>query len=161
MSPNAHMPTNPAVQPMMASTGAPLARPAMRNAATVSAMMPNDTSAASRAPADTTTMKPIAIAVLSEDSPASAPPAAPRIASAASHSRGLPSASSQVTPATADTASAAAMAMPRAPLPKCGVNSGTVITTMTSTTNRTALTAGGMSTRLTSGLSRTSRRRVR
>ena len=72
-------------------------------------------------------MKPIATAVLSEDSPASAPPAAPMTTSAASHSRGLPSASCQVTQATADIASVTAIAMPCGPLPKCGVNSGTVI----------------------------------
>ena len=96
-------------------------------------------------------MKPIAIAVLSEDSPASAPPAAPMTTSAASHSRGLPSASCQVAPATADTASVTAIAMPSAPLPKCGVNSGTVTTTMTMTANRTKPTAGGIAIGVISG----------
>ena len=123
----------------------------MRNAATVSATMPSDTSVGSRAPAEMTTMKPIAIAVLSEDSPASTPPAAPITTSAASHSRGLPSASSQVTPATVDAASVTATAMPSAPLPKCFVNSGTVTATMTTTANRTKPTAGGIAIGVISG----------
>ena len=64
-------------------SGAPTAMPAMRNAATVSAVSAADTSKSSLEPAAEVTTQPTATAVLKVDSPASVPPAAARTASAA------------------------------------------------------------------------------
>jgi len=48
-------------------------------------------------------------------------------------------------------ASVTAIAIPRAPSPRCGVESGTVTSTMTSTMNRMTFTVGGTSIRLAEG----------
>src|ERR1700729_2255394 len=109
---------NPALQPAMASAGAPLAIAAMRNAATVSAVTANDASAGSRAPADTATTQPTETAVLSDESPARTPPAAPMTTSMTNHKRGRPPANCQTSQAAAEIASAAAVVMPSAPEPK-------------------------------------------
>ena len=76
--------------------------------------------------------------MLSEDSPARAPPAAPMMASMTIHSRGRSPAKFQTAQARAEMTSVTAIAMPRAPSPKCGVENGTVTITMTSTMSRTA-----------------------
>src|SRR6185437_13859752 len=124
----------PAVQPIIASDGVPLTSPAIRNAATVSATIATDTSGVNRAPADTVTTQPTATAVLSEESPARAPPAAPMTASKASQTRGRSPTKFQIAQVTAETTSVTAIAMPRAPAPRCGVDNGTVTSTITSTT---------------------------
>ena len=109
-----HNPAKANGKPSSAPVGAPVARAAIRNAATVSAMMPSDTSVFSRTPALKHAAQPMATAGLLGDRPASTPPAAPMTARLPRFVQRLCSASIQTIHAAADRPSAIAIARPRA-----------------------------------------------
>src|SRR5487761_1586277 len=109
---------------------APTASPAVRNAASVPAVMPSEMSGVSAAPAVTATMQPTMTAGLFGESPASVPPATAITVSDATVRRYLRRAHIQTTHAAADIASATAIARPRAPGPPgCGLARVTVTST--------------------------------
>ena len=109
-----------------------MSRAAIRNAATVSAMMASDTSVLSRTPALKAAAQPKATAGLFGDSPASTPPTAPITGRMARFVRGRSAASIQTIHAAADRASVTAMAKLRgASMPGRGRATETVMITTT------------------------------
>ena len=127
-----HNPANANGKPSSAPVGAPVARAVTRNAATVAAMMPSDTSVLSRTPALKHAAQPMATAGLLGDSPASTPPATPITTRLPRFVQRLCSASIQTIHAAADRPSATAIARLRAlSVPGSGLARETVMITTT------------------------------
>ena len=123
--------------------------------------MASDDSELSRTPADEVTTQPTATAGLNADRPASAPPDAAITASAATITELLLPGRSQTSQAMVAAASATMIAMPCAlASPGCGAANGTVASTISSTSTRTAaIDAGGLD-ESTDGPSRIASQRV-
>ena len=115
--------------------------PVTRYPATVSAVMPSETTVLSRAPALNAATQPTATAGPLGDSPASTPPAPPSTTRLQTISRSRRSEKIQAIQAKADTPSMAAIAGPRTP-PEAGpgrASHAVVTTTTTRPTVRTVL----------------------